>query len=361
MLRFISILSGLFILALLFSLSFAGIPKMINYQGMLTDNSGTPLNGSYNIGFKIYNAESGGTERWEETQSGVSVTNGLFNVILGSVTPINLDFSEIYWLDITVDGETMPTRLKFNSVGYAYRAQNADTASVALSAPGAGGWVDAGTKVSLQTSTDYVGIGTSNPQDDLHVANHIRVGADATYPTVYGEIKHDGSGTGFILNANAGGGGWADLHFQTNGTTKMFLESGGNVGIGTTSPGEKLEVNGNLKVTGAYKGDIGPNNGAPFPRPAYDSGWDSISPGDLLTLTHNIGGNVDNYVVDLQFKSAGLGVNQRYYGIDKYWTGATSYYQGACWQELTATQIRISLGPHDTLIKQIRVRIWVYN
>ncbi|HEX7402017.1 MAG TPA: hypothetical protein VF369_07545, partial [candidate division Zixibacteria bacterium] len=116
----------------------AAIPHLINYQGMLTDNSGTPLNGTYSITFKIYNDPSAGTKKWEETQPSVSVTNGLFNVILGSVIPINLDFSEDYWLDITVGGETMPTRLKFTSVGYAYRAEETDTASYAKSGPWGG-------------------------------------------------------------------------------------------------------------------------------------------------------------------------------------------------------------------------------
>ena len=112
------------------------IPHLINYQGMLTDNSGNPLTGNFDIIFKIYNDASAGTKRWEETQSGVSVTNGLFSVILGSVTPINLYFDEEYWLDITVGAEHMPSRLKFTSVGYAYRAQKADTAAYASSVSG---------------------------------------------------------------------------------------------------------------------------------------------------------------------------------------------------------------------------------
>jgi hypothetical protein len=111
------------------------IPHLINYQGMLTDNSGNPLTGNFDIIFKIYNDASAGTMRWQETQSGVTVTNGLFSVILGSVTPIDIAFDEVYWLDITVGGEHMPSRLKFTSVGYAYRAQKADTAAYAIGVP----------------------------------------------------------------------------------------------------------------------------------------------------------------------------------------------------------------------------------
>jgi hypothetical protein len=112
------------------------IPHMINYQGMLTDNSGNPLTGNFDITFRIYNASSGGTLRWEETHYSVTVTNGLFNVILGNAgTPINLGFNEEYWLDITVAGEHMPSRMKLTSVGYAYRAQVADTAAYAIGVP----------------------------------------------------------------------------------------------------------------------------------------------------------------------------------------------------------------------------------
>jgi hypothetical protein len=96
---------------------------------------------------------------------------------------------------------------------------------------------------------DNVGMGTSNPKAELHVADHIRVGEDASYPTVYGEIKHEGGGTGFIFNARAGGG-WADMAFQTDGTTRMFIESQGNVGMGTASPGAGLHVHNDTMITG---------------------------------------------------------------------------------------------------------------
>ena len=35
----------------------------------------------------------------------------------------------------------------------------------------------------------------------------------------------------------------------TNGETRLYVKSGGNVGIGTSGPGEKLEVNGNVKAS----------------------------------------------------------------------------------------------------------------
>jgi hypothetical protein len=254
MFRFVLVLC-LMTLVFLAGWATAEIPKLINYQGMLTDSSGNPLSGLHDIVFKIYNGELGGTEKWGETQFSVSVTNGLFNVILGSVNPIDLDFSEDYWLEITVDGETMPDRLKFTSVGYAYRAQKADTAAVALSASATNGWVDAGGTVRLQTSTDNVGIGTSSPNARLEVNGQnseagFRAAWGSSYPNLYGEFKHTGSG-GLKINANAQGT-WADMSLQTEGTTRLFIESAGKVGIGTSSPNSSLDVAGSMAVMYRY-------------------------------------------------------------------------------------------------------------
>lgn len=87
-----------------------------------------------------------------------------------------------------------------------------------------------------------VGIGTNSPDAILHVNDHIRVGEDPSYSTVYGELIHEGGGNGFVINANAGGGSWADMLFQTNGNTRMFIENAGRIGIGTTSPLRKVHI-----------------------------------------------------------------------------------------------------------------------
>jgi len=99
-----------------------------------------------------------------------------------------------------------------------------------------------------------LGIGTESPDAPLHVEDRIRVGEDQEFPTLFGELIHEGGGSGFKINANAGGG-WADMHLQTDGSTRVFIESGGKVGIGTTSPGAKLEVAGWVKITGGNPGE----------------------------------------------------------------------------------------------------------
>ncbi len=63
----------------------ATLPKVINYQGKLTNSSGVALNGLTDITFRIYTAASGGSAIWTEARTGgsaVSVTNGLFDVQL---------------------------------------------------------------------------------------------------------------------------------------------------------------------------------------------------------------------------------------------------------------------------------------
>jgi hypothetical protein len=148
------------------------------------------------------------------------------------------------------------------------------------------------------------------------------------------------------------GGGWI-----ITSDDNTYSSVSGNVGIGTESPTAKLEVNGDLKVTGAYKGNIGPNNGAPFPRPAYDSGWVSINAGEQIMLTHNIGGNVDNYVVDMQAKTHAGSIHNFAFGSD---TDGDDYW-GFFYLNLTNSCVKICRGYSDIECPYVRVRIWVYN
>lgn len=108
------------------------VPGKINFQGYLTDNVGNPLNGTFGMTFKIYNAPSGGSLLWTESQT-VSVNDGIFDVLLGSSTPIpgSVFTGSNRYLEVKVEAEVLSPRVDIASVAYAYRSIYSDTASYA--------------------------------------------------------------------------------------------------------------------------------------------------------------------------------------------------------------------------------------
>jgi phosphoheptose isomerase len=112
----------------------AEIPKMISYQGKLTNSSGQPVTGDkYKFEFKLYNYDfSVDNATWTETQDNVTVTNGLYNVLLGTKQSLDLNFDAPYWLEIIVDGEKMSPRQPFAASPYAMRSRIADVALISL-------------------------------------------------------------------------------------------------------------------------------------------------------------------------------------------------------------------------------------
>lgn len=99
------------------------------------------------------------------------------------------------------------------------------------------------------------------------------------------------------------------------------------------------------------------------PAPNYDSGWVSIATNTTSTLAHNLGGNVNDYVVDMQYRSAGSGVNQRYFGGADFGNtisvGSPDDRVGAYWRSLTTTNIIVFRRAEDTYASEVRIRIWL--
>ena len=130
-------LTAVFLLAIA-SLSYAAVPHLINYQGRLTNPSGVPLEGSYSLTFRIYDAETAGNLLWEETQNNVVIQKGIFSILLGSVTNLNLAFDKPYFLEIKVGEEVMSPRQRIASTGYAIKAENAEKADNATTVANVG-------------------------------------------------------------------------------------------------------------------------------------------------------------------------------------------------------------------------------
>ncbi len=111
-----------------------GVPHEINYQGWLgTADDTIGVTGTFTMRFRLYTQETGGTAVWEETHSNVNVSNGIFNVILGSVNPIPAEIftGDALWLEVQVGNEVLAPRKKLISVGYAIQAENAEYARYA--------------------------------------------------------------------------------------------------------------------------------------------------------------------------------------------------------------------------------------
>lgn len=147
------------------------IPRTMTYQGILKDSLGVPIaDSTLDITFRIY--DDLGNLEWSETIIGVETDEGgYFRVILGNVDDLDLPFDEDYYLELQVVGEDPMSPLqKLNMSAYSART---DTSDFAFSSLSGGGWVDDGTIVRLETETDFVGIGTTNPGEKLTVAGTI--------------------------------------------------------------------------------------------------------------------------------------------------------------------------------------------
>ena len=92
--------------------------------------------------------------------------------------------------------------------------------------------------------------------------------------------------------------------------------------------------------------------------PDYDSGWQPIDTGTVLTLTHNLRWPVYETLVRGECKFF-LGddpdINQLFAGGNH---GATIGWQGSNLQNLTANTIQVARRANDVACPQIRVRIW---
>lgn len=190
----------------------AEIPQVINYQGRLTDSVGAPLDTVISMTFTIFSDTlNSSSDLWHETHPAVTVKNGLFNILLGSVTPIpNSVFDgTIRGLGLQIGGGPVSdTLVPIISIAYAYKAGYADTASYAFAVPGgsSNGWIDDGTVVRLQTSTDSVGIGTATPGYPLQIEGKAISGVNSNAVGQYSTIAGGAYDTTYENQGSIGGG-----------------------------------------------------------------------------------------------------------------------------------------------------------
>lgn len=248
------------------------VPYKINFQGRVTNTSGTVLpNGIYNMKFRIYTASSGGTLQWNEDRlvaatQGVQVTNGLFSVQLGDIantlTPALFTTPDLY---LEVELPTIATatssspswtegamsRSKFGSATYAFNSDTIDGidgASLAQLATG-NAFTNTNSITTSNANAFVVNSGSSNifKVDTTGTAQVVVGTADANGTILVLDTKNDnstdptGANGGMYYNSSSGkfrcyqAGGWADCITAAATLQTAYNASGTPATITTTA------------------------------------------------------------------------------------------------------------------------------
>lgn len=232
------------------------VPSLINYQGRVTDSTGTGLGTGAPVNrkmiFRIFDAPTGGNRLWSEEEV-VTVANGEFSVLLGSgniATYSNVqenprpslltvfNGTDRYLELVVDDGDgilnntdtPIAPRQRLTSTAYAMRAATADS-------------VASGTSLTFNDANTGLGFYGTSPNRSWN-------GQNIDGPVLYGN-------NGGALGSNTAG----------TANTALRWTSAGNVGIGNFAPTEKLDITGNLKVSGSgtFGGNLTTSGDISFP------------------------------------------------------------------------------------------------
>ena len=112
--------------------AFAAVPLTITHQGRLLDATDQPVNGVFDITYRIFEVPSGGSPLWIEVHPSVPVADGLFSALLGSTVPLSADVlgsggggggvAQTRYLEISVGGTALAPRLALSSAPSAISA-----------------------------------------------------------------------------------------------------------------------------------------------------------------------------------------------------------------------------------------------
>lgn len=264
----------------LFAPQTSAAPTTMNFQGRLADSSGNIMpNGLYNMQFRLFTVASGGAATWTETRettNRVQVTNGLFSVQLGAVTPLSASLfsgNDVYFeITLPTPGtatcgtascasweSAMTPRHKMATSAYAFQAENANTldgldsgafaqlstnnaftgtSSITTASANAFTVGNASNLFRVDTSASQVVIGTSDTTGSVLVLD---TKTDAGDPTGTNGAMYYSSNSGKFRCYQAGT--WADCITSPGGATlQSAYNASGTPATITTTAAKGLKI-----------------------------------------------------------------------------------------------------------------------
>lgn len=242
----------------------------IPYPGRLHDDAGQPVtDGTYDFAFTVYSAASGGELLWSELQKGVSVEDGTFNVVLGSVNAIPVETlqGKEQWLAVAVRG---PDDTTFTDLTPRQRLSAASPASLAvLAAPSNGSscphshwgetWEGDSGFLSLHSTATGNEVWLPGPFSGLYAQSDAWAGVHGQSTSNIGVYGQSTDSYGVVGQSANGFGGF----FHSTGNDHYDLALGGAFGRVNTDPDDPnslLYLSSNADVIVKLDNDGGENH-----------------------------------------------------------------------------------------------------
>ena len=202
-----------------------------------TNNANAALNAIAGVGLELNTDSTNRNLRFSSNSSPLMFISGSGNVGIGTTSPS--EKFEVYAGGLSVNSGTIKTVMSYASVGIVGTTTNHNLAL----------YTNNSAKVTIDTSGN-LGIGTTSPNTRLQVSSNIQGGspsAAGTATTSSAYFTNSDTAYGILMGVLNAGHGWIQAQrTDTIATTYNLLlnPNGGNIGVGTTTPGAKFHVFG---------------------------------------------------------------------------------------------------------------------
>jgi hypothetical protein len=210
------LLAGLLSVCLTASAQSLPGPTTVNVQGRLTASNGSAVaDGPHTITVSLWDAATGGAQKFTQTLANVPVAAGLFSAQITTLTPDTVNGA--MWVQFQVDADAaMAPRLPLAAVASALKANTVPDGAITAAKIAAG---------VIPTTLPPSGAAGGS--------------LAGTYPN-----------PSIVADAVTNAGLKSDAASLLKVSGGAMTSSGGSVGVGTITPGSKLDVAGTAQMTG---------------------------------------------------------------------------------------------------------------